>query len=135
MLVPIDPKSGIPIYIQLKEGLRSAILKGMYPPDSQLPTVRQVAVELSVNANTVARAYMELEKEGIISTQQGRGTFVCAFPEPLHKVEREKQLELLLENLLHEALALGFIAQEVVTKLAAKVKKDFDTDNAERRKP
>lgn len=121
MLPPLDPKSGVPIYIQLKEGLKSLIIKGAYPAGSQLPTVRQLAVELRINSNTVARSYTELEREGIISTQQGRGTFVCGLPEVLEEDVRGQQLDMMLDRLLSDAFALGYGATEVFDRLMHKI--------------
>lgn len=72
----LDLKSEIPIYVQLKGQLRYAIQSGRLEPGSQLSTMRELAVELGIDANTVARVYRELEDEGLIERQQGRGTFV-----------------------------------------------------------
>lgn len=122
MLLIIDPKSGVPLYVQIKEELKSLIVKGVYPPGAQLPTVRQLAVELRINSNTVARAYTEMERDGIISTQQGRGTFVCGLPESLEADVKEQQLNALLERLLSDAYSLGFQAQDVFERLKQKLK-------------
>ncbi len=72
----INVDSRIPIYVQLKEAIKLAIATGKFPPGSQLPTVRQLAVQLKINANTVSRVYLELESEGVVATRQGKGTFV-----------------------------------------------------------
>lgn len=124
MLLAIDYKSGVPLYVQIKEELKSLIVKGVYPPGAQLPTVRQLAVELRINSNTVARAYSEMERDGIISTQQGRGTFVCGLPESLEADAKEEQLEVLLERLLSDAYSLGFQAQDVFERLKQKIKSE-----------
>ena len=122
LLIEIDAKSGVPVYIQLKEGLKLLILKGVYLQGAKLPTVRQMAVELRINSNTVARSYSELEREGIISTQQGRGTFVCAIPTGLENDEKEKELDKLLEKFITETLSLGFTENYIVEKLSNKIK-------------
>lgn len=123
MLPAIDPKSGVPLYIQLQEEIKALIVKGAYPPGEQLPTVRQLAVDLRINSNTVARAYSELEREGIISTHQGRGTFVCGLPEIIKSEVKEQQLDGLLERLLADAYVLGYQAQEVFSRLEQKIKR------------
>ena len=128
MLPPIDPKSGVPIYVQVKEGLKSLVVKGVYPPGAQLPTVRQLAVELRINSNTVARSYAELEREGIISTQQGRGTFVCGLPAALAEDVKGEQLDFLLNQLLNEAFAMGYRAEEVSQRLQEKIREN-STEN------
>ena len=74
--ITLDHASGVPIYVQLKDAIYTAVRTGSFRQGTQLPTVRQLAVELRINANTVSRAYTELEREGVISSQQGRGTFV-----------------------------------------------------------
>ncbi|HWR08048.1 GntR family transcriptional regulator [Sporomusa sp.] len=124
MLPAIDPKSGVPLYIQLQEGLKGLIIKGAYPTGKQLPTVRQLAVDLRINSNTVARAYSELERAGIISTHQGRGTFVCGLPEVFESEVKEQQLDALLEQLLSDAYLLGYQAQNVLCRLEKKLKQN-----------
>ena len=76
-VVSIDPRDKTPIYAQLERGLRAAIAAGRLQPGDQLPTVRQLAVELRVNANTVARVYAELERAGVLETRRGVGSFVA----------------------------------------------------------
>src|SRR3954449_9081806 len=77
-IVSIDTRDRTPIYAQLDRGLRAAIVTGRLKPGDQLPTVRQLAGDLQVNANTVARVYAELERERVIETRRGVGSFVCA---------------------------------------------------------
>lgn len=122
LLIEIDAKSGVPVYIQLKEGLKLLILKGIYEQGAKLPTVRQMAVELRINSNTVARSYSELEREGIISTQQGRGTFVCTIPTGMENNEKEKELDKLLEKFITDTLSLGFNEEYILEKLSNKIK-------------
>ena len=76
-IVSIDARDRTPIYAQLERALRAAVATGRLQPGDQLPTVRQLAVDLSVNANTVARVYAELERAGVIETRRGGGLFVC----------------------------------------------------------
>ncbi|MDQ6780711.1 MAG: GntR family transcriptional regulator [Candidatus Eremiobacteraeota bacterium] len=72
----VDPHTGVPIYLQLMEQVKRAVALGVLAPGERLPTVKQLASELTVNPNTVARAIRELEREGVIETSQGRGSFV-----------------------------------------------------------
>src|SRR6266508_5577162 len=83
-LVSIDPHDATPIYAQLERGLRAAIATSRLRPGDQLPTVRQLAVELQVNANTVARVYAELERAGVIETKRGVGSFISGTPAQAH---------------------------------------------------
>lgn len=113
-MIPIglNYTSGVPIYVQVKEAIKNAIITGSYPQGAQLPTVRQVAVELRINANTVSRAYTELEREGVISSQQGRGTFVT-----LNKnidYESLAKLEYMAETVFDQAMELGFNTDDVI---------------------
>ncbi|WP_199883748.1 GntR family transcriptional regulator [Anaerosinus massiliensis] len=112
----------MPVYIQLKEGLKLLILTGVYVQGAKLPTVRQMAVDLRVNSNTVARSYSELEREGIISTQQGRGTFVCAIPTGVENDEKEKELDKILEEFIKTTLSLGFTEAYIIERLTNKIK-------------
>lgn len=122
MKFQIDPNSGIPIYVQLKEAIRRAIVLGKYAPGDQLPTVRQLAVDLKINVNTVSKVYAELEREGLLATRQGRGTFVNNNPSP--PTDRgEKRLEELVNRLLVEAMQLGYTPEEVVNYLRRIVEK------------
>ncbi|MCL6560804.1 MAG: GntR family transcriptional regulator, partial [Firmicutes bacterium] len=113
--------SGIPIYVQLKEAIKLAIATGEYPPGSQLPTVRQLAVELKINANTVSRVYMELESEGVLSTRQGKGTFVREHPE-ISDAVRKNSLNEILDEVIVRTSALGFSPKELLNALEKKIK-------------
>ncbi|MCX7682817.1 MAG: GntR family transcriptional regulator [Anaerolineae bacterium] len=110
----IDQESRIPIYVQIEEQLRSLILAGQLKPGDQLPTIRELATELRVNYNTVARAYLDLDREGIISTQQGRGTFVAGVPNAGQMAHlRRKKLEAIVQTALDEARRLGYTLDEI----------------------
>lgn len=115
----LDPTSGVPLYIQLKEALKHAIATGVYPPGTQLPTVRQTAVALRINVNTVNRAYTELVRENIIISQQGRGTFVCARPQPDR--DRQEEFDRLVEKLINDSYALGFSIADIIARLQKKI--------------
>ncbi|HHV35776.1 MAG TPA: GntR family transcriptional regulator [Syntrophomonadaceae bacterium] len=114
MKFEIDLKNGIPIYIQLKKQIKYAIASGKLPPNSQLPTVRQLAVDLKVNVNTISRVYSELKKEGVLITKQGKGTFVSKKKEiPLFDRNNER-LDQLIDRLFIEAFELGYNLEELI---------------------
>jgi GntR family transcriptional regulator len=110
----IEPESKVPIYIQVEEQIRSFVAAGQLQPGDQLATIRELAAELRVNYNTIARAYLDLDREGIISTQQGRGTFVAGVPdaERIAQVRQEK-LEAIVHAALDEARTLGYTPEEI----------------------
>lgn len=117
-LVTIDARDKTPIYAQLERGLRAAMATSRLKPGDQLPTVRQLAVELSVNANTVARVYAELERAGAIETRRGVGSFVSATPDEARpKREHQKRLRAFVTRVLAEAGNAGFTVDEVVEGL------------------
>lgn len=101
----LDYASGIPIYVQIKDALRRAIVTGAQPLGTQLPTVRQLAVDLRINPNTVNRAYAELEGEGLLSSQRGRGTFVTHEKPP--DGDQLRELEARVRSLVDDARKLG----------------------------
>ncbi len=118
MFADLDFRSHIPIYVQLVERVKNLIATGTLQPGDQLPTVRQLAAELRVNFNTVARAYRLLDEAGVISTQQGRGTYVLEAPPPEDAIRlRQKALEGISRSFLLEAHRMGFEAAEVETNL------------------
>ena len=117
----IDRKSSIPIYAQLKEQIKFAIETGQYIVGDRLPTVRQYAVDLKINLNTVRKVYGELEDEGYISTRQGKGTFVTGIPERQEKDEKRIIImNDLLDNVLIQAYALGFNTSEILDLMTIK---------------
>jgi GntR family transcriptional regulator len=119
-IVTIDSRDPTPIYAQLERGLRAAIATGRLRPGDQLPTVRQLAVELMVNANTVARVYAELERSGVLDTRRGVGSFVSATPAQAHPPrEHERRLRAFVTRVLADADAAGFTRDEVVAALTA----------------
>jgi GntR family transcriptional regulator len=119
-LVRIDPRDRTPIYAQLERGLRAAIATGTLGPGEQLPTVRQLAVELQVNANTVARVYADLERGGILETRRGVGSFVTATPKQAHPPrEHDRRLRVFITRLLAEADASGLTLDDVLGALIA----------------
>ena len=114
-IVAIDARDATPIYAQLERGLRAAIATGRLRPGDQLPTVRQLAVDLSVNANTVARVYLELERAGVIETRRGVGSFVAASAaRALPPRDRERRLSAFVTRVLADADASGFTVDDVL---------------------
>jgi GntR family transcriptional regulator len=119
-LVTLDPHDRTPIYAQLERSLRAAIATGRLKVGEQLPTVRQLAVELSVNANTVARVYVDLERAGVIGTRRGVGSFVVATPAEAHPPhEHERRLRTFVTRVLADAARSGLTADEVADAIRA----------------
>jgi GntR family transcriptional regulator len=117
-IVAIDPSDATPIYAQLERGLRAGIATGRLLPGEQLPTVRQLAVDLRVNANTVARVYAELERAGVIETRRGVGSFVTATPAQAHPPrERDRRLRAFATRVLADADRAGFGVDELLAAL------------------
>jgi GntR family transcriptional regulator len=116
----VDPRDPTPIYAQLERGLRAAIAANRLRPGDQLPTVRQLAVDLQVNANTVARVYAALERAGVIETKRGVGSFISATPAQAHPPrEHERRLRAFITRVLAEADAAGFTIDDVTAALRA----------------
>jgi len=113
-MITVDQKDPTPLYAQLDRGIRLAIATGKLKTGDRLPTVRQLAVELRVNANTVAKVYLALEREGVLATKRGVGTFV-AEPQShaTHAAHRDRQLERLTDRFITEASSLGFSTYDV----------------------
>jgi GntR family transcriptional regulator len=116
----LDAGSGVPFYRQVIDQVLLAVADGRLKPGVQLPTVRQLAVDLSVNLNTVARAYREMEIRGIVETQQGTGTFVAHRRPEKKTAERRKALERLVDQFLSTAASQGFTIEEFAEALLAK---------------
>ena len=110
----IDSKSGVPFYRQVIDQVLTSIASGTLVPGDQLPTVRQLAVDLSINPNTVVRAYRELEIRGILTTQQGSGTFIASGQEVrTDDLERQRRLSQLAGEFVARAGGEGFSVKEV----------------------
>jgi GntR family transcriptional regulator len=113
--IDVDPTSNVPIYLQIVESVQQQVATGALGPGDQLPTVRQLAVDLRVNPNTVARAYLELDRSGVISSQQGRGTYVSEKPDEVALGQRrEQKLRALVSQFLLESLSLGYPLSDVL---------------------
>jgi GntR family transcriptional regulator len=117
LVLSIDPKSGVPFYRQIIEQVKFAIASGDLKAGDRLPTVRQLAVDLSVNPNTVIRAYRELEIESLLDTQQGSGTFVSENRPKIDALERQRMLDQILTELLARASGYGLTLDEVLEGL------------------
>jgi GntR family transcriptional regulator len=119
-VIQIDPRDSTPIYAQIDRALRAAIAAGRLKAGDQLPTVRQLAVELRVNANTVARVYTDLERQGVLETRRGVGSFVTASPARARTpTEHQRRLRAFVTRVLADADAAGFTADEVAAQIAA----------------
>lgn len=123
MNIQIDFRSNVAIYTQIVEQLRQLIAKGEIKVGDKLPTVREMAADLRVNFNTVARAYRILDEAGLISTQLGRGTYIWEPPtEAALQKLHEENLESLTQNYLREAQKLGFSNQDLNAELKKQLK-------------
>src|SRR5215472_5978290 len=113
----LDSHSGVPIYRQIIDRVTGSIAAGVLRSGDQLPTVRQLAVDLSVNPNTVIRAYRELEIRGVLETHQGTGTFIAAQKVQRDDAERQRRLNQLVGEFLARAGSAGFTLEEVLQPL------------------
>ena len=113
MFISIDASSDVPIFRQIVQQIKTAVALGRLQPEDPLPSVRQLAVDLKVNPNTVAHAYLDLEIEGVIYKRQGAGTFVATQGVRVSMNERRKVLSELMEKALVEGVNLGLDEQEL----------------------
>ena len=113
----LDLHTGVPVYRQLIDQVRTAIASGSLAAGDQLPTVRQLAVDLSINPNTVMRAYRELEIRGILETQQGTGTFISHQKVKRDDVEHRRLLSQMVSEIVSRAGAAGFTLEELLEEL------------------
>ncbi len=118
----LDIKSGVPFYRQIIDQVKSAMATGRLAPGNRLPTVRQLAVDLSINPNTVSRAYTELELTGLVATQMGSGTFISNKKVEQDEVERQRLLDQVCIELLSRASSHGFTLDDVLSNLSARKK-------------
>ena len=113
----LDPKSGVPYYRQIIDQIRYGIASGELRVGEQLPTVRSLAVELSVNLNTISKAYRELEIQDVLETQQGTGTFIGVAEVRIPAEERRVKLGCICDEFLTIAGSYGFDVEEVIGEL------------------
>jgi GntR family transcriptional regulator len=122
-MLQVDPRDPTPIHAQLERAVRVAIATGRLRPGDQLPTVRQLAVDLRVNANTVAKVYVALERDGVVETKRGVGTFIAeAQTRKAQAAQRERQLAALVDRFLADTAAQGFSSRELMQQLARRMK-------------
>ncbi len=113
----LDPRSGVPVYRQIIDQVQGGMASGTLMAGDQLPTVRQLAVDLAINPNTVLRAYRELEFGGLLETQQGTGTFITQKKVERDEAERTRQLNQLAVDVVARAGAAGFTVEELLDGL------------------
>jgi GntR family transcriptional regulator len=118
----LDLRSGVPLYRQIIDQVMGGIAAGSLAGGDQLPTVRQLAVDLSINPNTVVRAYRELEIRGVLETQQGTGTFISHQTVERDEVERQRRLDELVGQFVARAGAAGFSLQELLQRVQEQTK-------------
>ena len=122
-LLSVDPRDPTPLHAQLERAIRVAIATGHLRPGAQLPTVRQLAVDLRINANTVARVYLALEREGVVATKRGVGTFIAdSVPKSAHAGHRERRLAAHIDRFLTDSAALGYSPREAIKELTRRLK-------------
>jgi len=133
LILQIDFRSGLPIYIQIVNQVQTQIASGILKPGDQLPTVRALAEELRVNFNTVARAYRILDEARVISTQQGRGTYITEIPPPkVNEKLRKEALEALTQRYIGEAVRLEFSTDEIIETVREQLMNGNETKEFER---
>jgi GntR family transcriptional regulator len=113
----LDMHNGMPVYRQIMDQVRGGIASGALTAGDQLPTVRQLAVDLEINPNTVVRAYRELELGGLLETQQGTGTFISAQKVKRADAQRERQLTQIVGDCVARAGAAGFTVEDLIEEL------------------
>jgi GntR family transcriptional regulator len=113
----LDLQSGVPVYRQIIDQVRGGIASGVLAVGDQLPTVRQLAVDLAINPNTVARAYRELELGGLLETHQGTGSFISAQKLRGGGAERQRQLAQIVGECMARAGAAGFTVEDLIDQL------------------
>ena len=132
VILQIDFRSGLPIYTQIVNQIQAQVVTGVLKPGDQLPTVRALAEELRVNFNTVARAYRLLDEARIISTQQGRGTYITEIPPPnVTEQLRMESLAALTHRFIDEALRLDFSKFEISQIVEDQLRAWKETDHSE----
>lgn len=128
----VDPADATPLHAQLERAIRVAIATGTLRAGDKLPTVRQLAVDLRINANTVAKVYAYLERTGAVETRRGVGTFIAGGHSDRHKEARDSALRALALRTLADAARLGFAADDVLRQIQA-VTKEHRRENRDER--
>ncbi len=125
----LDLQSGVPVYRQIMDQVTGGMAAGALKAGDQLPTVRQLAVDLAINPNTVVRAYRELEIRGVLETQQGTGTFIGEQKVKSDQAERQRRLDQLVSEFVARAGAAGFTVQDLMAQL-----RDLQADQERKRR-
>jgi GntR family transcriptional regulator len=123
MLFHVNTSSGVPIYVQIETQVKNAIAAGALKRDQALPSVRKLAADLGINPNTVARAYQELERDGVIATIPGGGTYVAENIPRFLKSEKLRRLQPYARQIAVEGVQLGLTDQEIVRALQEELEK------------
>ena len=123
MMFHVNPSSGVPIYVQIETQVKNAIAAGALKRDQALPSVRKLASDLGINPNTVARAYQELERDGVIATVPGGGTYVAENVPRLLKSEKLRRLQPYAKQLAVEGVQLGLTDEEILSILHEELEK------------
>jgi len=122
----LDNASGVPVYLQIKEQVLHAISRGQLHAGDQLPTVREVAVDLEINPNTVNRAYADLEREGVLTSRRGRGTFVSQRKQTASDLTVQRtRIRDIARRALGEARSFGFKADELIETISRVAREDM----------
>ena len=121
MLIKIDAINGVPVYLQIAKEVKHSIAVGSLRPGEQLPSVREVALQITVNPNTVAKAYRELEAQGIVETRRGTGTFVTEKVVDITHTERREIVSELMDRAIDEARHLQISEDEMASLLLERV--------------
>ncbi len=129
VVLTVDPRSGVPIYLQVIEQVKRSVALGVLASGEQLPTVKQLALDLTINANTVAKAYRELERDGVIETAPGRGSFVRGNG----SIESTKTAATdvardAIEAAVREAKSIGLLADDIRSLASAAIDRWFRED-------
>ena len=122
-MIKVEETSGIPIYLQVVTGMKKDILGGVFGPDDRLPSIRDLALELKVNPNTVAKAYQEMEAQGVIYFKRGQGAFVAPRTEEDRMQEAKEAISKLLSEVLEIAKSLNIGHEEVQALLHEQMKR------------
>ncbi|MDH7578114.1 MAG: GntR family transcriptional regulator [Bacillota bacterium] len=122
MWFDVDQRSNVPIYQQLVEGVKEAVARGVLAVGEKLPSVRELAAQIAINPNTIAKAYQELEREGVIETLRGRGTFVAARKIQVGGGKKKRVIREMLRRVLVEAYYLDLSQEELLSVLEEAVR-------------
>jgi GntR family transcriptional regulator len=123
MQFQLAPNSGVPLFKQVANQVKAAVLRGALAPEQRLPSVRELARELAVNPTTIVKAYEQLERERVIACRHGQGAFVIGGVEPLHAAERDGLLTQLAAEFAREGRRLGMSEQQLLALLESELRK------------